>query len=279
MAAHETVTGLVSREVDTGDADRYLVLLTAEAGKVECFAKGIRNQKSKLASSAGILTFGEYKLFISKERRILVSAKAIERFPGLGLDIERYAYATHFLEIARDVIQEAQPFPEALQTLLNALFVLAYKETAPSFVARVFELRILALAGFAPVLDRCSVCGATSPRNFSFDTCGAGLVCESEGCRAPLGASMPSAPAPAPVSLGAVRAMRHVAACAANDIFNFAVSAAVEGELARIVPAYLRNQFGREYPRLAEAERYRAFEEEALYLAARANAANRTTLL
>ena len=331
MTSHETVTGLVSREVDTGDADRYLTLLTAEAGKVECYAKGIRKQTSKLAASAGMLTFGEFKLFASRDRRILISAQAIERFPGIGQDIMRYAYATHFLEIARDVMQEAQPFPEALQTLLNSLFVLAYKSTPPSFVARVFELRTLSLAGFAPVLDRCSVCGgsvelggsatagsatvgsatagaatagsatagAATPKRYAFDVCGSGIVCGGGRCGASCAESMQqgapyepapygptssyarasytptssytpvsSMPQPVPVSPGAIRAMRHVATCGANDIFNFSVNEAVAGELDSIVPAYLRCQLGRDYPRLAQAERYSAFEEEARYIAA-----------
>ncbi|MDR3121176.1 MAG: DNA repair protein RecO [Clostridiales bacterium] len=253
--SYETLTGLVAREVNTGEADRYLTLLTVESGKVECYAKGIRNQKSKLSASAGILTYGEYKLFQNRERRILTSGQTLENFSGIRTDVVKYAYAVHFLEIARDVIQEAQVFPEALRTLLNTLYVLAYREFEPELAARIFEVRMLAAAGFAPVLERCSVCGAELSARAYFALYGDGTVCGRESCR---GRASPVRT----VSAGTLRALRHIVECEPGELFSFAVSDPVKAELAGIVPAYLRHHFGKEYKKLGEAERYLAFERE-----------------
>ncbi|MDR1440737.1 MAG: DNA repair protein RecO [Clostridiales bacterium] len=268
LMGHETVTGLISRAVSSRDADRYLTILTAEQGKLECYAKGIRSQKSKLAPSAGLLTFGEYKLFRRGERYILTSGKPIEAFYGIREDIARYACAAHMLEIALDVMPPAQPFPEALQALLNSLFVLANRDAPPEFVARVFEIRILALSGFAPQLDRCSVCGRPMAEREQgyFNACGYGLVCGGEGCLLAAGGKA------VPISRGAVRALAHVAECEPGAIFSFSLSDAVLRELSAAVPEYLQYHFGKAYEKLGEAQRYAAFEQEAAYMISRLGA-------
>lgn len=252
---YETYTGVVTREVDTGEADRYLTILSVERGKIECYAKGIRKSASKLASQAGLATYGEFELYKSKDRYVLTSAKAIEKFYNIRTDVVKCAYAAHFLEIARDVVVEEQGFPQALQTLLNTLHVLCYRDLPPDFIARVFEIRILALAGFAPVLDRCSICGDAEARLGVFAVHGDGLVCDSDACRLSAGRHVP-------VSKGAVRAMRHIVESDAGDIFRFTLSGAALAELTDLTQPYLRYHFGREYVKLDEAERYRAFERE-----------------
>ena len=259
---YESYTGLVAREVDTGDADRYLTILTIERGKLECYAKGIRGAKSKLASQAGLLTFGEYHVYRKGERYVLTSAKALESFYNLRADVAKCAYAAHFLEIARDVVLEAQAFPQAVQTLLNALFVLCYRDLPPDFVSRVFELRTLSLAGFAPRLDACTVCGAELPAGEAagFDVEGDGLVCGAASCLSEAGKVLP-------LSRGARRALSYVVGCGAGAIFQFETSAAVASEMSAIIPEYMKFHMGKEYKKLGEAERYRAFENEMRKLA------------
>jgi DNA repair protein RecO (recombination protein O) len=265
---HETVTGLVAKAVSSRDADRYLTILTAEQGKIECYAKGIRNQKSKLAATAGLLTLGEYKLFRSRDRFILTSGKPIELFYGIRADVARYACAAHMIEIALDVMPPEQQFPEALQTLLNSLHMLAHRGAPPEFVARVFEIRTLALSGFAPLLDRCSVCGRPLPEGERrlFSLYGDGLLCGGESCRIAAGGNV------APISGGALRALAHVTECEPGAIFSFRLSDGALRELSAIVPEYLKHHFGRAYERLDEAERYRSFEQEAAYIISRRGA-------
>jgi DNA repair protein RecO (recombination protein O) len=141
--------------------------------------------------------------------------------------------------------------------LLNALYVLCYKDLEPAFISRVFEIRILSLAGFAPVLDRCSVCGGPlqADGGAGFALYGDGMVCAGAECKKASGRL-------ASVSRGTLKAINFVACCEAGDIFRFHVSGAVLSELANIIPAYLRFQFGKEYNMTEEAERYRAFERE-----------------
>ena len=255
------VTGLIAREVNTGEADRYLTILTSEQGKVECFAKGIRNQKSKLQSTAHLITYGEYKLFHSKNRYILTSGKAIETFYNIRTDVEKYAYAVHFLEVARDVTMEGQPFPEALQTLLNTLHVLTYRDFNNLLTARVYETRMLALSGFAPALEHCAVCGRpldSSKGTHRFTIAGSGLLCDDDGC---LGSDRDAVL----ISSGTIRALQFFASCPPKSLFQFQLSDKILGELSRVVPPYLRHHMEKPYTKLHEVERYRLFEQEMHY--------------
>jgi DNA repair protein RecO (recombination protein O) len=156
---YEKVTGIISKETNTGDADRFLTILTFEAGKTECFAKGIRKQKSKLSATAGLFCYGEYQLFGKSNRNTLTSGKLTENFYNIRNDIVRLTYAIHFLEVSRDVILEGQPFPEALKMLLNSLYMLSYTDKNPEIISRVFEMRMMSLSGFSPVLEKCVHCG------------------------------------------------------------------------------------------------------------------------
>ena len=42
---HVTVKGLVIRETDFGEADRFITVLTAELGKIEVLCRGIRRKR------------------------------------------------------------------------------------------------------------------------------------------------------------------------------------------------------------------------------------------
>ena len=46
-----TVDGLVIKEVDTGESDRIITLLTAERGKISAICKGARSLKSQRMSA------------------------------------------------------------------------------------------------------------------------------------------------------------------------------------------------------------------------------------
>ena len=245
---YDKFTGIISKETNAGDADRYLTILTMERGKVECYAKGIRNQKSKLASSSGLFCYGEYQLFKKSNRYILTSANLIKNFYNIRNDIIRLTYAVHFLELSGDIILDGQPFPEAVKMLLNSLFMLGYTEKNPELISRVFEMRILSMSGFSPILDKCTACGKEIPNGehslrMQFSNSGFGVVCGSNECKK-------SDKRAHTLSMGALHALRHIVESDAKNVFNFSVSENVQRELSEIIPAYLRHNMDKDYTKL-----------------------------
>ena len=61
---------------------------------------------------------------------------------------------------------DEQPDAALLQLGLNALYALSEKLGDPAKIKAAFELRLACLAGFAPDLAACSVCGSAEPDRF-----------------------------------------------------------------------------------------------------------------
>ena len=81
MAQPIKVKGLVIRQVNFGDYDKMLTLLTADLGKISVSAKGVRSMKSKNRAASELLCFGEFVLSPPKgDVYSLSSAECIESF-------------------------------------------------------------------------------------------------------------------------------------------------------------------------------------------------------
>lgn len=95
----------------------------------------------------------------------LDSADPEELFAGLQKDLVRFALAAYLAELTEFVTGEENPAPELLRLLLNGLYALAKLDKDPALVKPAFTFRLLALAGFEPMIDGCAVCGAETAQS------------------------------------------------------------------------------------------------------------------
>ena len=58
-----TTDGLVIREVNVGDNDKMLTILTPDRGRIGVMAKGSRSLKSQVLSTAQLYTYGNYEIY------------------------------------------------------------------------------------------------------------------------------------------------------------------------------------------------------------------------
>ena len=148
------VEGIVLRETETKEADKILTVLTKSEGKLTVIARGARRKNSRTAAAAELLAYSEMTLFQRGKWSILDEASTIELFSGVRQDIELLALGSYFADLSELLSQEDVPAPELLSLLLNALYALGTLRRDPEQVKAAFELRILTLSGFAPLLDR-----------------------------------------------------------------------------------------------------------------------------
>jgi hypothetical protein len=120
-------------------------------------------------------------LFGNKGRWSLNEGTTVEQFLGLRGDLAGFALGVYFAELLEAVSDEDCPSAALLRLGLNALYALSRALYPPEHIKAVFELRLLCLAGFMPVLDACGVCGAAQPERPCFSTQGGVLCCG--GCR------------------------------------------------------------------------------------------------
>ena len=92
---------IVLRQRRLGDADKILILYSAEQGKIEAVAKGVRKTKSRLAGHVEPLTQATFLLAKGKTLDIVTQVETIEPFQAVRDDLERLSrglYAAEMLE-------------------------------------------------------------------------------------------------------------------------------------------------------------------------------------
>jgi len=145
-------SGIVLREVAYKDSSKILTILTSSEGKLTVSAHGAHRKNSKLASSTGLLVFSEMTLFKKKDRWTMSEARSVEQFAGLRNDLKLLALGTYFAELAEAVSDEDSLNTELLPLCLNALYALSEEIAPPDIVKPAFELRLMAVSGFEPLL-------------------------------------------------------------------------------------------------------------------------------
>ena len=194
--------GIVLRATATKEADYILNILTDSLGRIAVVARGARRKGSRIAASCELLAFSELTLYQRGNWYYLDEASTISLFDGVRQDIELLSLASYFAEMTECVTAEDEPAPEILSLLLNSLYALSELEKPQSIVKAAFELKLLALSGYEPLLDSCAVCGTHNPKEPVFDAQQGVLLCRE--CAPYHGAGL------LPLDAGSFAAMRHV---------------------------------------------------------------------
>ncbi|MBO0732178.1 MAG: DNA repair protein RecO [Acidimicrobiaceae bacterium] len=123
--------GIVLRTYKLGEADRIVVLLTREHGKVRAVAKGVRKTKSRFGGRLEPLGSVSLLLYRGRELDIITQAEALDSFPLLRADLPRMTDAMALLEAVDHVAQEREPNPELYRMLRGALRTIAQGPERP----------------------------------------------------------------------------------------------------------------------------------------------------
>lgn len=235
---HIVTQGLVLREVNYKESDKILTVLTREGGKRTVKAQGCRRKGSRLAASAQLLVWSDMTLFEYKDYWSLNEAESQEQFWGLKKDVEKLALGSYFAEVAETVAEEGRSDPDLLSLILNSLYALDKLQKPQALVKAAFELKLMCLTGYEPMLDACAACGVENPEEPRFHISEGVLHCAS--CRSEVGdgVSMPLTP-------GALAAMRHVVYGDPKRLFSIPIDAEGLTRLADLCEAYLLTQLER----------------------------------
>ena len=198
--------GIVLRTHKLGEADRIVTLLARRSGRVRAVAKGVRRTKSRFGARLEPFTHVDLLLYTGRSLDVITQADTVRPYgKAFSSDYPRYTTGTAMLETAEKFTPvEKEPALRQFLLLVGGLRALGEGAHDPRLVLDAYLLRSLAVAGYAPALDECAVCGtrvedeagrdravtSTALRAFAFAIGAGGLVCRS--CRAP-GAATPAA--------------------------------------------------------------------------------------
>lgn len=234
---HLTTTGIVLREVNYKESDKILTVLTRDNGKLTVSARGCRRKNSPIAAVSQLLCYSELTLYEYQNRWAVKEGEVLREWRGVRGDLDKLSLGSWFAELAETLTVEDLPAPEVLRLLLNSLYALDELDKPLAQVKAAFELKMMALAGYEPMLSTCAVCGA-QPSQPRFHLSQGAIHCP--GCRDKLGAGISM-----PLDEAALAAMRHVTGGEEKKLFSFRLGDESLGKLAAVTEAYVLTQLER----------------------------------
>jgi len=151
--------GIVTRYVNYRESDRILSIFTIERGRVDAKARGCRKPLSPLVNVAQPFVFGQFELFVGRERCVVNACEIKETFYPLREDYERFEVGSLMLRLAHEAALENEPNEALFSLLYHALSFLAYGKAAPRDLLCCFLIRYLKTIGYRPAIATCAQCG------------------------------------------------------------------------------------------------------------------------
>lgn len=154
------VEGIVIRTVDYGEANRILHVLTKEAGKISMMARGAKKVKSRFSAISQPFTHGEFVIYRSSAQAMgtINSGELINSHQRLREELVLSAYAAYLAELTSRLVEEGVPVPHIFAQLAAAFEAMEEGKDA-AVITQVYEMDMLAVAGFMPQLHACVSCG------------------------------------------------------------------------------------------------------------------------
>lgn len=221
---------IVLRRIDFGEADRLLTLYSRDWGKIKAIAKGARKPQSRKTGHVELFMRTEFLIARGRDLGIITQAEMVESYEALRGDLIRTTYASYAVELLDRFTAEEDKNPR-LYSLLNE--ALRWFAGAPDLrlVARYYELRLLALAGYQQQLFRCVSCGqAIEEQDQFFSAELGGLLCPS--CRDADRRAQP-------ISAVAVKVFRYLQTRSWDTVHVLSLKPALHRELETLMHYYL----------------------------------------
>ena len=186
MSAFSTPAILI-RRLDYGDYDLILTFFSLTHGKVSLIAKAAKKSTKRFG---GILElFSELQLVGSSGRGkglpVLQEAALKQPFSQIRSDITRTAYASYWVELIYDWMQEYERQDELYDLLKCSLAELDSGRTSGAGLSVLFQMRLLNISGYRPNLSHCCRCqkqlDSTVSGKFLFNIARGGISCRNCG--------------------------------------------------------------------------------------------------
>jgi DNA repair protein RecO (recombination protein O) len=230
--------GIVLRETETKEADKILTLLTQEQGKIPVIARGVRRKGCKYAACAQPLVYSEWTLYRKGDWYYANEGTTIELFRGLQNDLDAMALGFYMAELTEAVaVEETTDASELLRHLLNGLYALAVLHRPRELVKAAFEVKLLSLAGYEPLIDSCAYCGNPVPESPLLDVVQGVLRCRKCGVQES-GLSMP-------LCSDSLAALRYVIYGNPKKLYSFELSGEALQKFSSVAETFVATQLER----------------------------------
>jgi DNA repair protein RecO (recombination protein O) len=159
-----------------GEADKILTLFSPEKGKIHAVARGVCRPRNHLIGGTQLFSYSSFLLFNGKSLDTIGQCEVKESFFRIREELNRMAYGLYFAEL----LQASTPAEEKNRHLfyffLKTLHLLQ-NHADLELLSRIYEIKLMALQGFAPQLSECVMCGEEVKHNVGFSPALGGIIC------------------------------------------------------------------------------------------------------
>lgn len=224
------VEAIVLRHRDYGEADRLLTLYTLERGKLTAIAKGVRKLKSRKAGHLEPFNRVSLQLAAGRDLAIITQAETLDGYLAIREDLLLLTCASYVVELVDRFIYEEGDNWAVYRLLKNTLGRLSGPYD-PDLVIRYYEMRLLDLLGFRPLLFHCARCDREIQAEDQY------FSAESGGILCPACGSV--VPGVWEISLDALKYLRHFQRSNFQQASTAKLTAPVSREMERVMYHYL----------------------------------------
>lgn len=184
MPVSQSTPAIVLRARPYGESDKIVSFLTEDFGKLTGIAKGALRSRRRFVNS--LEPFSLVKLHFQERSQtnlaFLIGAELLFGLRRLTSSLERISYASYLVEITDGLTVEREDNLAVFQHLRDGLRYLEENGSSLRFLTH-YELKLLHLAGYRPVLDVCKRCGqsrsAAPLGQWNFAPADGGVFCDS----------------------------------------------------------------------------------------------------
>ncbi|MBN2439016.1 MAG: DNA repair protein RecO [Deltaproteobacteria bacterium] len=231
---------IVLRVIDYGESDRIVTFCTADFGKIRGIAKGARRSRKRFVNA--LEPFSYSRIHFSRRGpeslALIEGCDNLSHFSLIRNDLEKTLAASYLIDLTDQFTPEDKK-NEASFYLLRDFLRLLEETATPEALLRFFEIRLLRISGYDPVLDHCLCCKTPIGKEaaYCFDAAKGGLTCN--GC----GSGNPDAIA---VSLGTIRTLILGREIEIGRLCRLLLSGRSADESRRLLAHFIRHILGRE---------------------------------
>lgn len=167
--------GIVLKARAYGESNKIVTLMTREAGKVACMARGAKKPTSRLAGVTQVFMHASFLVQRTSGMGTLQQGEHYNSMRHIQTDIMATAYASYVVELVDRLVEEGAAEPYAFEVLLQALNAIE-EGYDPEAIALFVDWKMLPYAGVQPVLHACAGCAAVDGE-FAFSFTQGGFLC------------------------------------------------------------------------------------------------------
>ncbi|GGJ47976.1 DNA repair protein RecO [Virgibacillus salexigens] len=175
----EKIEGIVLKTNDYGETHKIVTIYSKKLGKLSAIARGAKKPKSRMAAVTQPFIYAQFFVYVNSGLSTIQQGEVIDSFRKIREDIIKTAYAAYIIELTDKLLDDKKPDLTIFHQLHETMTWIAENEES-SIPMMMYELKLYAKGGFAPLVSRCSNCGnRNSP--FVFSITEGGLLCRE--CR------------------------------------------------------------------------------------------------